>query len=265
MATFNIENAVIDRPLSFTFLNKDRKVIGGINEIENFSINTSTETKDKNAADGSLIMRFYTAKNVEVSAESSVVSFSLMGLQTGSGKKTGEDGAMTITAIKQYKASESPITLDPKPIDTAKISVVGLTSSGTPDVTLNYESAVEAGAGKFAVADDGDNVVITLPTDCAAQVQIVYDYETTEAIEIAQDSDKFPTTCEAIAKVLIYDPCDKESRRVMTIDFPSFQLSPDFDWTLDTESTQPFSGVAQVDFCGTEKRLYTVHVSGDEN
>ena len=40
-------------------------------------------------------------------------------------------------------------------------------------------------------------------------------------------------------------------------------MSPDFDWTVDTESTQNFSATAFKDYCGKGQVLYYIAVADD--
>lgn len=257
--SFVFEDMIIDRALDIIFKNSKGEIIGGLNNIEGFSINQSSETKDKNDAAGVLVKRFFTSKQVEVSGESSFVSMSLLALQNGTNKVSAtEDAPLILPSIEKVAKSASPVTLKFTPV--GAVSVVGLTPTGVPDPTLNYELADEAGEGKFAVAGN----VVTLPTDATAQVQIVYNYEATSAVAVTDMSNGFPKTCEMLVKVLVSEACDKENVRLAYIDFPSFQLSPDFDWTVDTESTQPFSGQAQTSSCGGEQTLFTISVSEDD-
>lgn len=256
---FVFEDMLIDRPLEIVFRNAKGEILGGLNNIENFSINQSSETKDKNDAAGVLIKRFFTSKSVEVSGESSLVSMSLLALQNGTNKIAATaEKPLVLPSIEKYAASASPITLKFTPVGT--VSVCGLTPSGVPDPTLNYELADEAGAGKYAISGN----TVTLPTDAAAHVQITYSYNATSAVAVSDTSTGFPQTCEMLVKVLACESCDKETMRLVYISFPSFQLSPDFDWTVDTESTQPFSGQATVDYCGGEQTLFTVSASEDD-
>lgn len=45
--------------------------------------------------------------------------------------------------------------------------------------------------------------------------------------------------------------------------FPNFKLSPDFDWSVATDGTHPFSGKAQQDYCDKEKKLFNIIIPGD--
>lgn len=255
---FTFEDMLIDRALEIVFL-QNGKVVGGLNQIASFSINQTSETKDKTDAQGVLIKRFFTSKSVEVSGENATISLGLMALQNGTEKQVASaDNKMVLPRIIKVKASDSPITLADTPV--GQIYVSGLTATGVPDPALAYELDTQAGAGKYALSGNS----VELPTDATDFVQITYFYEAESAVAVTDASDKFPQNCEMLVKVLACDPCDKETMRLVYIDFPSFQLSPDFDWTVDTESNQAFSGVATVDYCGTEKTLFVVSASEDD-
>ena len=81
------EDLIIDRPLQGIFENSLGDIIGGVNQLQNVSIETTSETKDKTDAVGALIMRFFTSKSVEISAENAVFSTSLAALQFGQDKE----------------------------------------------------------------------------------------------------------------------------------------------------------------------------------
>lgn len=254
------ENLIIDRVLDGVFRNKDAKVIGGLNQIQNLSINTTSESKDKNDAQGVLIKRFFTAKTVELSAENAIFSLSLLGQQTGNGKITASaSNKIVLPMIKKYAKTASPITLPKTPIE-GTLSVTGLTADGVPDVTLVYTQDTTAGPGKYAYAD-GE---LTLPTDASDYVQVVFKYESENGVQILQAADKFPAECSLTLSVLVCDACDKETLRHALIEFPAFQMSPDFDLSIATDGAHPFSGIAASDYCSPDKTLFMISISPDD-
>lgn len=256
---FVFDDMVIDRVLEITFRNSKGEVLGGLNQVTDFSINQSSETKDKTDAQGTLVKRFYTSKSVEVSGTSSFPSLSLIALINGTQKDVAsEDETLKLPSIERYAASASPVTLKYEPIGT--VSVCGLTASGVPDPTLNYTLGDEAGEDTFAIVGK----TLTLPTNAADHVQVVYEYNATSAVAVTDKSTGFPKTCEMLCKVLVSEACDPESVRIAYIAFPSYQMSPDMDWTIDTESGLGFSGTAQVSYCGGDQALFTVSVSEDD-
>ena len=75
---------------------------------------------------------------------------------------------------------------------------------------------------------------------------------------------KFPTTSSITMKVLVADTCSVDVVRAAYIVFPSFQVAPDCDLTLETDSTITFSGVAQRDYCQTGSPLYYIVMTEDD-
>ena len=55
------------------------------------------------------------------------------------------------------------------------------------------------------------------------------------------------------------------SVRAFYLVFPKFQMAPDFDWTLDTESAQPFSATALKDYCAKNQLLFYVAIVEDSD
>lgn len=267
MATqqINLDKLAIDRVVDAWFEDSDLNLLAVLDDIQNFSVNTTSETKDKTDSQGTVIKRYYTAKNVEVSGENAVLSLNLMSIQTGSTKKTDTD--VTLPRIMMVSATSSPITLPDTPID-GTLMVYGTFDNGVPNTELKYVSGDTAGEGTYVVATVDDVTTITLPTDATASVQIKYEYTIAEGktgVRVDQDASTFPSECKATFRVLCSDVCDSEAVRALYIVFPRFQMSPDFDWTVDTESAQPFSATAFKDYCAANQLLFYVAIAEDSD
>ena len=78
----NFDKLVIDR-VEKGWLEEKNTLLAVLDDIQNFSINTSSDTKEKTDSMGALIKRYFTAKTVEVSGENAVLSLNLMSIQTG--------------------------------------------------------------------------------------------------------------------------------------------------------------------------------------
>ena len=259
--SINFDQLVIDRVVAGYFEDKNQKLLAVLDQISNFQISNSAETKDKTDAQGVLIKRYYTSKSVEVSGENAVFSMNLAALQFGTEKVTGK--AVVLPRIFQVAASDSPITLPDTPNDGTLI-VYGTSENGLVDTEIQYVKGEAAGENTYAIADG----VLTLPTNATDTVQIKYEYTVREgdiAARVDQTSDKFPKECKATFEVLASDICDSETVRALYIVFPKFQLAPDFDWTVDTESTQAFSAVALKDYCGKGQLLYYIAIAEDSD
>lgn len=262
MAAINFDSLVIDRVVDGWFEDKNQNLLAVLDQLSSLSINVSSETKDKTDAQGALIKRYYTSSSAEVSGENALFSLNLMGMQTGTGVKKDTD--VVAPRILMVNKVDDPITLPDTPIDGTLI-VYGTFDNGLPNTEVKYTKDTTAGAGKYAIATDPQTGVttLTLPTDATDVVQIKYEFQVTgniKAARVDKDGTSFPKECKATFRVLCSDVCDTETTRALYVVFPRFQISPDFDWSIATDSTQPFSAVAMKDYCAKNQLLFYVAI-----
>lgn len=265
MAAVNFDNLVIDRVVDGWFENSDLDLLAVLDQIQNFSINVTSETKDKTDAQGALIKRYYTAKQAEVSGENAVFSLNLLGMQTGTG--VIKDTDVVAPRIMMVSKTASPITLPNTPNE-GTLMVYGTYDNGLPNTELKYTPGTQAGAGTYVTTTVDGVTTIELPTDATDTVQIKYEFQvtgSTKAARVDEDAVSFPKECKATFRVLCSDVCDSETVRAFYVVFPKFQLAPDFDWTLDTESAQPFSATALKDYCAKNQLLFYVAIVEDSD
>ncbi len=265
MSTINLDKLVIDRVYDGWFEDKNLNLLAHLDQLQNLSINTTSETKDKTDAQGALIKRYYTAKSVEVSGENAVLSMNLMAIQTGSDKV--KDSDVVLPRILMLNASDSPITLPDTPI-TGTVMVYGTYDNGLPNTDAPYTQGDVAADNVYSLTTIDGVTTLTVPTNATSTVQVKYDYQVASgnsAARVNQYADVFPKECKATFRVLCSDVCDPETVRALYIVFPRFQMSPDFDWTVDTESAQPFSAAAFKDYCGKEQLLFYVALAEDSD
>ena len=93
---------------------------------------------------------------------------------------------------------------------------------------------------------------------------VMYEYETEKAVEVVNSAKNFPVGCKFIMEVLGCDVCDQTNLVYAYVIFNNAKLSPDFDWSIATDGTHPFSMKAQQDYCDREKRLFSIVIPGDE-
>ncbi len=245
----SFDNLVIDRVVDGWFESKSTgDLLAVLDQISNFSINTTSETKDKTDAQGALLKRYFTSKSVEVSGENATFSMNLFALQNGVSKVTGTD--VVIPRIYLAEKGTGTITLPEEPIE-GTFKLYGTTPNGNADLEKKYSPAEgddpEPGAGTYVL----NGTTLQLPTDVTDSVQIKYERNVGAADVAARvnvQGDKFPKECKATFRVLCSDLCESEEVLALYIVFEKFQMSPDFDWTVDTESTQNFSATAFKDF-----------------
>lgn len=269
MAIKNFDNLVIDRVVDAWFESKNTgDLLAVLDQVSNFSINTTSETKDKTDAQGALLKRYFTSKSVEISGENATFSLNLFATQNGVSKLTGAN--VTMPRILQVAKTASPYALPETPVNIDKIQVYGTFENGNVDISKRYTKSESgtAAAGEYAIATVEGVTTITLPTDATDIVQIKYD-RTVDAAKAAArvnvQGDKFPKECKATFRVLCSDVCNSEEVIALYVVFEKFQMSPDFDWTVDTESTQNFSATAFKDYCAKNQVLYYIAVAEDAN
>ena len=258
----NFDKLIIDRVADAWFEDRtSKKLLAVLDDVQNFSINTTSDTKEKTDSMGALIKRYFLAKNVEVTGENAVLSLNLMGIQTGTGVQTDAD-VKDIPRIFHVAKTSNPIEL-PDVIKEGTLIVYGTQANGLVDLDKEYKQDTTAGAGKYMLTVDSTTgkTSITLPTDATDSVQIKYQYDATaqsNAIRVDQDATSFPKECKATFRVLCSDVCQSDVVRAFYVVFEKFQMSPDFDWTLDTESAQSFTATALKDYCAKKQLLFYV-------
>jgi hypothetical protein len=238
---------------------KDDSVLFSINQIQNASLNCASESTDAVDAMGTPIATFYRAKSAEFSAENALFDMNLMATQLGTSKKVASAAAkIVVPAMESFTANGGTYTLKhaPKVAPTEVYALNGDSTFGT-----KYTKATQASATAFAIADK----TITLPTglEAGTEMFVMYEYETENAVEVINSATNFPVGCKFVMEVLGCDVCDQTNLVYAYVIFNNAKLSPDFDWSIATDGTHPFSMKAQQDYCDKEKRLFSIIIPGD--
>ena len=246
--------------------NKDLGIAAGdvlfsINQITNPSLNCASESTDAVDALGTPIATFYRSKSAEFSAENALFDMSLMATQVGGSKTVaGKDGATIVVPCFQtidVEAGKESYTLSHTPVAGAKVYVL----NGDGTLGEKVEVATAASGRQIAVADKAVTIVLGDEGYAAGQqLFFMYDYvadgaEDNGAISVVNSATKFPVGCKFIMEILGADVCDQTNLIYAYLVFPNAKLSPDFDWSIATDSTHPFSMRAMQEYCDKEKKL----------
>ena len=241
---FDVNNFVIDRIIRGVALSQeDDSVLFSINQIQNASLNCASESTDAVDAMGTPIATFYRAKSAEFSAENALFDMNLMATQLGTSKKVASASSkILVPAMETFTATGGTYTLKhaPKAAPTEIYAINGDSTFGT-----KYTKGTQASATAFAIADQ----TVTLPTGLAANTEmfVMYEYETENAVEVVNSAKNFPVGCKFVMEVLGCDVCDQTNLVYAYVIFNNAKLSPDFDWSIATDGTHPFSMKAQQD------------------
>lgn len=258
---FDINNFVIDRIIRGVALSqKDDSVLFSINQMQNASLNCASESTDAVDALGTPIATFYRAKSAEFSAENAIFDMNLMATQLGTSKKVASSTAkITAPAMESFTYGTGSYELKHNPkVAPNEIYVL----NGDSTFGQKFTKGTAASETQFAIT----NKTLALPTGLAAtdELFVMYDYETENAVEVVNSAVDFPVGCKFIMEVLGCDVCDQTTLVHAYVIFNNFKLSPDFDWSIQTDGAHPFSGKAQQAYCDKEKRLFSIVIPSEE-
>ena len=255
MATFDLNNFVIDRIVRGVALSqKDDSVLFSINQIQNASLNCASESTDAVDAMGTPIATFYRAKSAEFSAENALFDMNLMATQLGTAKKVASESTkITVPAMESFTVADGlkyVLKHAPKVAPTEIYAINGDSTFG-----VKYASATAASATAFAY--DTNTHTLTLPTGMKVgeEMFVMYEYDSENAVEVVNSATNFPVGCKFVMEVLGCDVCDQTNLIYAYVIFNNAKLSPDFDWSIATDGSHPFSMRAPQDYCDKEKRF----------
>lgn len=212
----------------------------------------STDVTDKN---GNLVKKIWKSKAGSFSATNAFVNMNVISAASGSTPIfASSDNKVTMPRMLHVKAgTEVDIT------DYVAGSVKVAQYYGDGSIGKTYELDTAAGADKFSISTETKK--LTLPTDPDVEMYFVkYLREVDKGALITNRADQFPSSVRAIMKATYYNPCKKNELKADYIEFPSFQVSPETTFPIDSDSaTMDFNGDLEIDYCGGEKVLYNVY------
>jgi hypothetical protein len=252
---FDLSNFVIDRVVRGIAVSqgdntklgiKAGDVLFSINQITNPSLSCTSESADAVDALNVPIATFYRAKTAEFSAENALFDMNLLATQAGTTKKVATSTSVIEAPCFEtidVEAGKTEYTLAHTPKATPKAYILN------GDGTLGDKIVVDTAAADKKIAISGSQVTIVVgSTGYAAEDQLffMYDYEANGsegngAVEVANTATNFPVGCKFIMEILGADVCDQTNLIYAYLIFPNAKLSPDFDWSIATDSTHPFS------------------------
>ena len=258
---FDINNFVIDRVIRGVALSqKDDSVLFSINQMQNVSLNCASESTDAVDALGTPIATFYRAKSAEFSAENAIFDMNLMATQLGTTKKVASSTAkITAPAMESFTYGTGSYELKHTP-KTAPNEIYVLNGDST--FGKKFVKGTAASDTEFGIT----NKTLSLPTGLNAgdELFVMYDYPTENAVEVVNSATEFPVGCKFVMEVLGADVCDQTTLIHAYVIFPNFKLSPDFDWSVATDGSHPFSGKAQQAYCDKEKKLFNIVIPSED-
>jgi hypothetical protein len=189
----------------------------------------------------------------------------LMAVQVGAEKKVASSTSKILTPAFEKFSGATAVTLKHTP-KVEPTYCYELNGDGT--LGKKYTKGSAASADAFAIATSGDATTLTPPTGLAVDTEllVIYEYESESGVSVTNSAKKFPKGCKFTLEVLGCDVCDQTNLLFAYLIFPNFKLSPDFDWSIQTDGAHPFSGKAMQEYCKKDNKLFEIIiVDGDDD
>jgi DNA/RNA endonuclease YhcR with UshA esterase domain len=276
---FDMNNFIIDRILrgiavaqgdSNELGVKKDDVLFAITQISNPSLSCTSESTDVVDALNVPVATFYRAKNAEFSAENAMFDMNLMATQSGTTKKVAAStNTITVPMWATIDVTSGGKATLAHTLTTAQASAAKayiLKGDGTLADKLTVTTTATA---RTAVSISGNEVTYVYAEDGKAgfaadeQIFIMAEYtadgsEGNGAVQITNSAQNFPVGCKFVMEILGYDVCNQTDKIYAYLVFPNAKLSPDFDWTIASDSTHPFSLKAMQEYCKKDKPLFSI-------
>ncbi len=260
---FNVNNFVIDHVIrGMMFSSHDNSLMWSINQITDPSLNITAENEQAVDALGTPIATFDRSKAAEFSGSNSLFDLGLYAAQNGKEKEVAGDNVQTITVpvFEEFEISATNTTYTLAHTPTVQPTFVyALNGDGTMGKKFSAD-AEAAEDSKFTYL----NGTITMPNGVTGNFLVVYDYESTSAVAVVGDAINFPKAGRFVMEVLGTDVCDQTNLIHAYVEFPNAKLDPNVEVSFTTDTTHPFTIIAQQLYCDKDKILFRIIVPDEE-
>ena len=264
MANFNPNEVILERVRSMIFTAiEDGKVIGRLSQLEDPSLQTSAEGDDVVDATGATITTIYKAKKGQFTASNSLFSIDLAALQFGTEKVVGtSEDKITQQAEQQLKIVDGKVTLSHKPSNEIKY-VYAFDNNAFGEEFVSDVAPAEGGDQKDGTFSIKDNV-ITLPKNTKGTVYVQYEYETENAVQITNNSNKYPEDVGCTMFVSFKSVCNANLIYYGTIRAERAKLDPtQVELALTSTGKHAFTVNFMKEYCETDADLFSIVISED--
>lgn len=254
---FKLDDIIIDRIQYGLATDFDDNPLYALTQLSEATINITAESKDAVDSTGTLIKRFWQGKSGEFSAQNAMINLNIVGEASGEGKvEVTSTNPMNMPKIMTVKAGEE---VELKDYVEGTVTVNGFGTNGS--LGKAYTKNAAASDTEFAISENK----LKLPEGAEDTLFIVkYNRKVTSGAYIANKSDKFPQTVRLYLKALAVDPCSADTLRAVYIVIRSFQVSPEIEISMTTDTTLNYTGSLQVDYCSADKVLYEIYFAEED-
>ena len=245
----SLNELVIKRTKEADFFDPEtRRLVARATQVEDPTLNISTESDDVVDAQGSKIGTIFKAKNASYSASNSLFSLDIFNLQVA-GKKS--EGKTSSPIAEILEATDGKLTLTEKPTNEIKY-IYPLINGG---VSTPLEKAAAVADGKFT----SDGNTITLPNGATGKYWVEYEYEAEEGTTVDVASDTFPEVFAVKILTLFADPCNFNKVKAGWIVSENAQFdASSVDITLTPTGKHGWKINFNKPYCDEDSKLFSV-------
>lgn len=264
----NFNEVVIDRVLRIHKYDLAGRRLWTMKNIKDFQLSLGGETVYAQDELGTNIMGFDRSKTASANWSNALLHLSAYASQMGSEKQVA-DGSHQLEFTRVFfltTTDGSTLTLPHEPVaEAAGAPFKYIDKVDKQNNTIETFEQGATGTTNFSVSGS----TVTLPTDkdikAGDRFAVKMTYKVEDGMAIVDSANKFAEEGEFIIEALCYDPCDKATKRVMNIIFPSAKEDAAVEATFTNELTHPVTINATQQYCADDKTLFRVEVANEED
>lgn len=252
----NVNELILDKVRSLIFTDlADGSVIGRLTKLEDPSLQTAAEGEEITDAQGALITKLFRAKTGKFTATNSLLSMDLLALQYGSEKEVADETKKIIVPIEEIlTVVDGKITLAHTPL--GEIKYIYKLESG--QLAKKYTVGATASATDFSISDKE----ITVPTGVTGKIYVEYEYESTSAVRVVNNTEKFPEAVGVKIFAIFKDLCNENLKYAGVIVSKKGKIDPSsIETALTGTGKHSFDIDFLKDYCEEEADLFSVIVA----
>jgi len=215
-----------------------------VHDVQDASLSTSAEMEDAVDGQGNIINQYIRSKTAEWSGNNALFDFGMAAAQYGDKATTGSHTVDKVEIV-EVAADATSATLKGTMKTNGTYKVYDIANDG-----MTLGSVVSN-----VTISNGSISGLTTNSSVARKYFVKYQAEVT-GTKIENKADAAPIPFKLTVEALGNDTCTK-STSYLYITAPYAKMSPDFDWTVETDSTHDFTINCMKNYCGDEG-LFTV-------
>ncbi|MGN0165899.1 MAG: hypothetical protein ACI39R_06925 [Lachnospiraceae bacterium] len=252
----NVNELILDKVRSLIFTDlSDGSVIGRLTKLEDPSLQTAAEGEEVTDAQGSLITKIFRAKTGRFEATNSLLSMDLLAQQYGTEKEVASDTAKIVVPCEEtLTVADGKLTLSHTPSNAIKY--IYKLENGA--LAQKYSVGTAASTTEFSINDSE----ITVPTGVTGKIYVEYEYESTDAIRVVNNTENFPEAVGVKVFAIFKDQCNENIKYAGSIVAKKGKIDPSsIDTALTSTGKHSFAIDFMKDYCDEDADLFSVIVA----